>query len=191
MSEKYINFMNSIFDLLLLGIMWIAFSLPVITIGTSTAALYYSVVKCVKHGESYPMRCFLHSFRENLKKGVLMMAGAGVAVGLIVTNIRILLNHGKGSNTELFLIMLYGMILFWILTAAVYLMIILSKYDMSCKWILKQAFDMMFRHLGTTIMIWCVLMCATALLYRFPILFFLAPGPVMLLISEFMEGVLK
>ena len=38
---------SRIFDLMILGFLWILCSLPIITIGASSAALYYATVKSV------------------------------------------------------------------------------------------------------------------------------------------------
>ena len=42
---------NKIVDCICLSILWLITSLPVITIGASTTALYYSMNKCVRRSE--------------------------------------------------------------------------------------------------------------------------------------------
>ena len=50
-------------DIILLSLLWTACCLPVFTIGPSSAALYYTVEKCLLRGEGQPYRAFFHSFR--------------------------------------------------------------------------------------------------------------------------------
>jgi len=61
-----------IWDLMSLSLLWILFSLPVITSGAASAALYYSVRRRFQLGYSTPSRDFMKSFRQNLKQGIVI-----------------------------------------------------------------------------------------------------------------------
>ena len=39
-----------ILDLVVLSLLWLVCSLPMVTVGPATAALYYSCVKCLRYG---------------------------------------------------------------------------------------------------------------------------------------------
>ena len=56
---------EKIFDIMALGFLWILCSLPVITIGASTTALYYAIVKSVKNNDGYVTKEFFRSFKLN------------------------------------------------------------------------------------------------------------------------------
>lgn len=189
-SEKYISFMNAVFDLLVLGILWVICSIPVITIGSASSALYYAVVKCIKNGEGYPIHSFFHSFRQNLKQGSILTLVLLVISGTAVVNITILLNRTNG-NFALFMLMFYGAVLIEVITITVYLFAALSRYAMGCVWLIRQSVYMALRHPGITVMIWCVLFCIGVLLYKSVFLLFLIPGPAAFVLSEFLESVLK
>lgn len=63
------EWVQTICDLILLNILWLICSLPIITIGASTAALH-SVVRKMAACEYYTVwRGFWHGFRENWKQG--------------------------------------------------------------------------------------------------------------------------
>ncbi len=73
-----------------LNILWLATSLPVITIGASTTALIYSCSK-LHSDDGYPTVNFFHSFKENFKQAtviwlIYLAAGALLAVSLIFWN---------------------------------------------------------------------------------------------------------
>ena len=70
-------------NVLLLSICWAIFSIPVITIGPATAALYYGMHKIVQGENIRVFRIFLKSFRENLKQGIVLSLIFGVTAGLI------------------------------------------------------------------------------------------------------------
>ncbi|MGN0968009.1 MAG: DUF624 domain-containing protein [Oscillospiraceae bacterium] len=64
------RFTGRVLDILVLSILWLVCSLPVVTIGPASAALYYSCAKCLRRKEPAPYRNFLSAFRQNLKTGV-------------------------------------------------------------------------------------------------------------------------
>lgn len=53
-------------DVMVLSLMWLFCSLPVVTLGAATAALYDASVKCVRGGEHGAWSRFLRTFRREL-----------------------------------------------------------------------------------------------------------------------------
>ena len=51
-----------------MGVLWLACSLPVVTIGASSAAFYYAYNKCVRQDRGYAWKNFFSSFRSNFKQ---------------------------------------------------------------------------------------------------------------------------
>ena len=51
LDGKLFLFLNRLADLLLLNILWLITSIPLLTIGASTTALYYVTLKCVRNEE--------------------------------------------------------------------------------------------------------------------------------------------
>ena len=41
------RFMNLMFDVICIGLMWVISSIPLVTMGTATTAAYYTMAKCV------------------------------------------------------------------------------------------------------------------------------------------------
>lgn len=67
-SEKknpLFSFLNLLGQLILLSILWTICSLPVITIGASSAALYYTVVKVLRRNQDSLFAAFFREFRSN------------------------------------------------------------------------------------------------------------------------------
>lgn len=67
-------------DFFLLTVLWAVFSLPVITIGASTAALYDVALRMAENREGYLFSSFVKAFKANLKQalaieGILLAAG--------------------------------------------------------------------------------------------------------------------
>lgn len=181
---------EKLFDLLALGFLWLLCSLPLITVGASTAALYYAVVKCVKKENGYPVKAFFHSFRLNLLPGTLLWLLVAAVNFLMHLNIGILAAETDGY-AGLFLICFYALAAVFVLAVSCYLFPALSRFAMSGGWLLKLSMYMAVRYFGTTAALLLTLFCAGALVLRIPMLVFFLPGPVVFLASDFLERVLK
>ena len=59
-------------DIMLLSLCFIVTSLPVLTIGASATALYYAINKRIEKDSSTPVKDFFHSFKQNLRQGILV-----------------------------------------------------------------------------------------------------------------------
>ena len=64
------SFLNLLGQLILLSILWTICSLPVITIGASSAALYYTVVKVLRRNQDPLFAAFFREFRSNFPQGL-------------------------------------------------------------------------------------------------------------------------
>ena len=63
--------MTQITDCIFLSLFWLLGCFPVITAGTSTAAMYDAVYHAFRKGEKHSWGRFAHAFRQNLKPGLL------------------------------------------------------------------------------------------------------------------------
>ena len=187
---SFINICDKIFDVMALGFLWMLCSIPIVTIGASTSALYYAMVKCVKNGNGYIAREFFHSFRLNLLSGCFIWILVVAATFAMHLNLGILMKETDGY-VGLFFICVYALTSIWILAFACYVFPALARFDMSSGWLIKLAMYMTVRYFGTTLALLLVLACTGAIIWRFPILVIFAPGPVIFLMSEFLERVLK
>ena len=55
----------------LLNVLWFICSIPIVTIGASTTALYYVCLKIVRGEEQYVIPMFFRSFKENFRQGMI------------------------------------------------------------------------------------------------------------------------
>ena len=64
--------LSKIFDMVCLNILWLICSIPIITMGASTAAMYSVMLKMVKNEEGYIFRGFFKAFKDNFKQSTIM-----------------------------------------------------------------------------------------------------------------------
>lgn len=58
-------------DLLCLSVLWLVFSLPIVTIGASSSALYAAEYHCLRRSKPGLWKHFWNAFRENFKRSTL------------------------------------------------------------------------------------------------------------------------
>lgn len=154
-------FMGKLVDMLILSGLWVICSLPVVTIGASTAALYYVTLKLANNEEGYTVRSFFHAFKENLIPGIPLGIGA-LAVGIFLGGDIYMYSQLDGKM---------GIVLLWavIVLLAVYLMTLVWLFPLMarCKtdWkhLLVMAFVMSIKNFGWTLLMLVSAACLFAL----------------------------
>lgn len=67
-NSRFYRFMMKVMDLIILNLLWGISSLPIITIGASTTALFTVTQKAMKNEESYLAKSYWRAFRENFRQ---------------------------------------------------------------------------------------------------------------------------
>jgi uncharacterized membrane protein YesL len=144
-----------------LNLLWAVCSLPIVTIGASTTALYYACLKIIRGEESYAGKMFFRAFKENLKQATvlwLILLGLGIflgADGYILYHLR-LMSEGTMS-------VLWTLILALVIGAGVFLVIelemifpLLASVENTNKAMLKNAFLIGSHYLFATILVFAI-----------------------------------
>lgn len=69
-ASQFSDFLERSGQIIILSILWLICSIPIISLGPSTAALYYAVVKSVRCQRGSFLHEFLSSFKANLLPGL-------------------------------------------------------------------------------------------------------------------------
>lgn len=75
--------MDKIMNLCVIGFLWLLFSLPVVTVGAATTALFSYTLRLAQNEEGYIFKSFWKSFRENFVRSTVLWLCAA-AVGLFL-----------------------------------------------------------------------------------------------------------
>ena len=81
-----------------LNILWLVCSLPIVTIGASTTALYYTSFKIAKDEGSYITTMFFRSFKQNFKQATIIWL-IMLVTGVIIVADAILLYRLRATST--------------------------------------------------------------------------------------------
>ena len=85
-DNKIANFLTKIMYLAWLNFLWLLCSLPIVTIGASTTAVYYTAMRMARDDEGYIARDFFHSFKENFLQATGVWLIVLVFFGMICFN---------------------------------------------------------------------------------------------------------
>lgn len=89
--------MGKVGDLLLLNFLFLLCCVPLVTIGASLSALYYSVYRLYEGKGGGTIRNFFHAFRQNLLQGSLLGIFALIFGLALALDLRLLLFYGKAG----------------------------------------------------------------------------------------------
>lgn len=152
MMEKLLNtegpvigFLNKTGELIILSLLWGLGCLPIITIGTSNAALYYAVAKSIRCNQGSAVKEFISGYRANLGRGTGITAVSAVLAGVLCRNLAVLQHEPQGFLTGGTVVMLAALACIW-----VYVGPVLSRFSISFPEVWKLTFAMALRHLPIT-----------------------------------------
>ena len=192
--------LTKIGELVILSIIWFITSLPVITIGASTTALYYATVKSLRMGRGYVIKEYFKAWKEKFLRAtfltiffIVCILGLWTVLQMMgVTLEDISVNAIKSAyvdNAETALAMYFISAGYIILLGGLfcYVFPLLSRFDQSGIKILFMAFVMMIRFFYYSISVFVILVGLGYLVVRLPLGIMFAPGLWALLSSFLLE----
>lgn len=137
-SEKILNGLSKLGDMFILNFIYVLSCIPIITIGASTTALYYTTLKMAENNESYVWRDYWKAFKSNLKQAtviwLIVFAGwAVVALDFLIAG---------GLSMQLGTVVAIGVVF-----------PLLARFDNTVVRTMKNAVMIAIRHLPSTILI--------------------------------------
>ena len=147
------RFLSKVADLMILNALFIATSLPVVTIGASLTALNFVALR-LPHDESDSVTGdYLRSFRQNFRQatliwGLLLFVGAAiVAWYVLVTNLTL------GAVAQLILLGIWYVFALAFVSTALFVFPYLARFEGSTREVLRNARRMSWRHPLATLVI--------------------------------------
>ena len=151
-DSPVLGFITKIVYCVYLNILWLVCSLPVVTIGASTTALFYVTLKMAKNEEGNITRAFFHSFKDNFKQGTIIWMIL-LVLGIILGIDGYVLYHMRFENA------------FWTICSAVfivalaayaivvmYIFPLLSRFDNTVTAMFKNSIMLGMRFLFCTVL---------------------------------------
>lgn len=144
------NFFSRLLDMIKLNVLWFLFSLPVVTIGVSTAAAFSVTLRMVDEREGYIAKQFWTAFKANLKQGI--PAGLLNLFFVYALYLDFQLFHAVEGNPIYFLILgIVGSVMCF--GYFIYAYALMARYDNTLLKTLKNSMDISVKYFGRTVMI--------------------------------------
>ena len=163
MDNGFFQVLSRIADLIILNIIFLITCIPIVTIGAAWTALYYVTLKMIRNEESYIVRSYFKSFKENFKQSTIMWLIALVLLVLLFFDYRIV-NVMDGTIRQAMLIGLTVVALFLAMILT-YLFPLQSKFYNTIKNTTKNALLMSIRHLPRTVIMLVITVAAVLITF--------------------------
>lgn len=150
-NNLFFRLMGRLSDLMILNFMWIIFSIPIITIGASTTALYSSVLKLLDGTEGYMIKGFYKAFKEAFKKATVAWIGIFLSGGFLLINILFWIRYKTIVGLIMIVTLIFLLFIFTLIST--YIFPILSKYNKRILDTIKASFFLSIKYLPFSILI--------------------------------------
>ena len=150
MDNKFFTVMGRVADLIMLNVVCLICCLPIVTIGASLTALHYVTLKMARNEESYIIRSFFKSFKQNFKQATIINLIMLVIAAILYMDLNIVTNLGGTMSQVLYILFIAFGIIY--LMVFLYIYPVLAKFYNSIKNTFRNAFLMSIRHLPYTLL---------------------------------------
>lgn len=144
-----IRILSIISDLIILNTLWLVTSLPVITMGASTTALYKTALLLAAGEEPSVVRCYFSGFRSHFMRNTCLGVLTGLVSGLLIADLIIVFQRGTDIPKLLgFLLVPASLCWFFI---CLYVFPVAAVENMGLKQVFKRAAFTAVRKLPLTV----------------------------------------
>lgn len=182
-----INFFGKIADCVILSLLWLVCSLPVITMGAATAAMYHAIYKSMRQGYGGIWANFWEGFRDNFKQGTVIWLLLLVLYGVLAASAwsaYLMLEAGMSGMLPLILLAIVAAVVtMW----AQYLLPSAARFHADTRQLLKACAAVALLNLFWSIALLAVLVAVLALISLEPLSILVLPGVGMYVSSLILE----
>ena len=186
-ESKLRRALTALIDVIWAGLLWLLCSLPLVTLGASSAALYYGIVKCVRHERGRLTSSFFRAFRENFRTATLLwlLCLGWLLIGLGDLRAFQLMGVREGG------VLYYVSRLFFLPLPLLlpWLFAFVSRFQNTVFGSLKYTVYLAMRHVAVTLLLALELAAFVLIVWMIPALLPLLPGVFCLLMSFSIEPV--
>ena len=147
-GNPVMKFLARLVDLAVLNIVTVVYSLPLVTAGGAMAAMNYVLLHLVRGDETYVIRMFRKSFKENFRQGI--PEGLLVILIAVITATDLWAFHGSGSKAVTMTMIVISIAALLLFVSAVYMFALQARYDNSVKGTIMNAFRLSLGNLPRT-----------------------------------------
>ena len=172
LNSPFARGINKLIMMMYVGILWFLCSIPIVTMGAATAALYEVHLKAVRNREGYVGSSFLKAFRNNLKQGIQL--GIPLLLAQFVFAFNLFYYGVLGGEGFVLQTIVFAILSLLTLTAFSYVFAVMAKFENTASGHFRMAVALMIRCPGWTAAILVIQVLTVFLIWffvYFPLLF--------------------
>ena len=177
-NNPVMRWVVKIFDCMCLSFLWLIASLPVITIGASTTALFAAIHRYIRLEEGGLWTTFWRGVRENFKRSTICWLFVLLAFALIAVDVLVFRTMAVGGQPLGKLYWLILLLMALVTTWASYLFAYAERFTGSVKDVLRMSFMLMVLHPVKAVTVLVILLAGIALVVIGPGLLAIVPAAV-------------
>lgn len=184
-ENKVWSVITDIIDVVYAGLLWLVCSLPVITMGASSTALYYCIVKAIRRERGRVTASFFSAFKSNFRQSLVFTIIYIVYIFIWLFNSRVTVDM-QG--------LISGLMRFMIVPALIplpWLFAYISRFENTVGGCIKYTMYLSIKNIAVTLLLLLLLAAASLIGWMIPQLIPLLPGVACLCMSYFIEPVFK
>ena len=147
-DSPLVRFLEKLANIMILNWLMLIFCIPIVTIGPAITAVYWVTLKMVRNEEGGIIHDFIHSFRVNLKQGMvvgLIVIGIGALLGLEIYWMYQTSRMGGAFDQVILGLVIFLAVLFLMMVN--YVWALLAKFNNSTRQLFRTARALAIRHL--------------------------------------------
>lgn len=157
-------------NIFLVNILFILFSIPIVTVGASLTAMYTVMLRIVRKEDSVTGRGFVNAFRENFKKATIIWLML-IAACVVIYGELVYVTNFTGPIVQFYSILAMAEVVLLVITLP-FLFPLVARYDNTVWNTIKNAFLLSVSNLGAWLKVALAWFAPIALSAYYPVLFF-------------------
>lgn len=177
-------------DIIIVSLLWFICCLPIVTVGASTTALYYTVVKSIRKSRGYAIKNFFHAFRSNFISSTVLWLFYGIMTVLLYICF-VFASAIRISGLQNLMNIVYMFISFIVLGMGCFSFPVLSRCHMKCSKIIQFSFGLLIKHFPSALVMVLIVITAVGIMWFVPILVSCIPAIATMFFSLLSEKVMR
>lgn len=190
-DNKIYDWIYKIVNMMYVSLLWLIFSLPVVTLGASTTALYYVVNKTIRHERGKIFHGFWHSFKTNFKQSTIIWLCLVIICG--IGGIDYLVLRGLNLNGKINSLFLWILVIFLVIIGMIanYFFPYIARFKNTTSQIIKNSILIAMMNFGKSFVNIVLFLIAIVISVFVPYSIVICPALYMLILSYSLEKIFE
>ncbi len=194
LDGSFVKVMSLVADIIILSVLFFITSIPVVTIGPSSTALYYVMTRRIYDKEAYIFRDYFKSFKLNFIQSFLTWLAISILGFILVFNVYSIFvgfTFSLGTIIGKIFLVIYLALILEVCIVSFYIYAVIARFELKFVDAFKKSLLLGHMHLPTTFTLACLSFLVVYITYANPFLFIVSMGIYSSMASYFLMKVFR